>query len=159
MTLQLTMLYLLLLLEILMLDLQSGGLWQNHNWKYKTGIPYNCAWVSSTHITTHPRLPIFFLFLIFTDQTNWIVDSGVHPSLHSNCHHLIMYCKLNLNIKYPPPYLCLVWDYNKANVESIKKSIVSVNWELMFSNTSAHKQVSFSNEGLIYFQILLHINL
>ena len=102
---------------------------------------------------------IFFLFLIFTDQTNWIADSGVHPSLHSTCHHLIMYCKLNLNIKYPPRYLCLVWDYNKANVESIKKSIVSVNWELMFSNTSAHKQVSFSNEGLIYFQILLHINL
>ena len=27
----------------------------------------------------------------------------------------------------------LVGDYNKANVESIKKSIDSVNWELMFS--------------------------
>ena len=35
--------------------------------------------------------------LIFTDQPNLIVDSGLHPLLHSNCHHLITYYKLNLN--------------------------------------------------------------
>ena len=57
--------------------------------------------------------------LIFTDQPNLIVDSGVHPSLHSNCHHQITHCKLNLNIEYPPPYEHLVRDYNKTNVESI----------------------------------------
>ena len=27
--------------------------------------------------------------LIFTDQPNLVVDSGVHPSLHPNCHHHI----------------------------------------------------------------------
>ena len=52
--------------------------------------------------------------LIFTDQPNLIVDSGVHPSLHSNCHHQITYCKINLNIEYPPPYERLFWDYNRA---------------------------------------------
>ena len=72
--------------------------------------------------------------LIFTDQTNLIVDSHVRPSLYCNCHHQITYCKVNLNIKYPPPYERLVWDYN---------------WELLFSNKSAHKQVSISNETLI----------
>ena len=25
--------------------------------------------------------------LIFTSQPNMIMDSGVHPSLHSDCHH------------------------------------------------------------------------
>ena len=65
--------------------------------------------------------------LIFTDQPNLLVDSGVHPSLHSNCHHQITYCKLDINIKYPPTYEHLVWDYNKANVEGIKKSIESIN--------------------------------
>ena len=25
--------------------------------------------------------------LIFTSQPNLIIESGVHPSLHSNCHH------------------------------------------------------------------------
>ena len=70
------------------------------------------------------------IYLIFSDQPNLIVDSGVHPSLHSNCYHWITYCKVNLNIKYLPPYQHLAWDYNKANVESIKKSIESVNWKL-----------------------------
>ena len=42
--------------------------------------------------------------LIFTDQPSLIVDCGIHPSLHPNCHHQIVYCKLDLNIFCPPPY-------------------------------------------------------
>ena len=45
-----------------------------------------------------------FIDLIFTDQPNLVVDSGVHPSLHPNCHYQITYCKFNLFIEYPPPY-------------------------------------------------------
>ena len=44
---------------------------------------------------------------------------------------------------------CLVWDYKRANVEGIKKSIESVNWEVMFNNKSVHKQVSIFNEILM----------
>ena len=87
--------------------------------------------------------------LIFTDQPNLMVDSGVHPSLYSNCHHQITYCKLNLSIEYPPPFQCLVWGYSRANVEGIKKSIDSVNWKVMFNNKSFHKQVSIFNETLM----------
>ena len=54
--------------------------------------------------------------LIFTDQSNLVVDSGTHSSLNPKCHHQITYCKLNLNIKYPPPYERLVWDYKRENV-------------------------------------------
>ena len=25
--------------------------------------------------------------LIFTNQSNFVIDSGVHPSLHPKCHH------------------------------------------------------------------------
>ena len=46
--------------------------------------------------------------LIFTDQSNLVVDSGVYPSLHTNCHHQRTYCKFNLTIGYPPPYQRLV---------------------------------------------------
>ena len=49
--------------------------------------------------------------LIFTGQPNLVVDSGVQPSLHTNCHHQITCCNINLMIVYPPPYECLVWDY------------------------------------------------
>ena len=30
----------------------------------------------------------FCIDLIFTDQANLVVDSGAHPSLYPNCHHL-----------------------------------------------------------------------
>ena len=36
--------------------------------------------------------------LIFTSQPNMIMDSGVHPSLHSNCHHQIIYVKFDLKV-------------------------------------------------------------
>ena len=42
--------------------------------------------------------------LIFTNQPNLIMDSGVYPSLHSKCHHQVIYTKLNLQKEYPPPY-------------------------------------------------------
>ena len=51
--------------------------------------------------------------LIFTDQSNLSVNSGIHTSLHPNCHHQIVQSKFKLNISYPPPYKRLVWDYKK----------------------------------------------
>ena len=53
--------------------------------------------------------------LIFTDQPNLFVNSGVHASLHPNCHHQIVHSSFGLNISYPPPYQRLVWDYKKAD--------------------------------------------
>ena len=51
--------------------------------------------------------------LIFTSQPNLITDSGVHSSLHSNCHHQIVFAKFNLHIVYPPPYLREIWHYRE----------------------------------------------
>ena len=87
--------------------------------------------------------------LTFTDQPNLIIDSGVHSSFHSNCHHQITHCKINLYIEYLPPYERLVWHYNRGNVEGIKKPIEPVNWEVMFNNKSVHKQVSIFNKILM----------
>ena len=46
--------------------------------------------------------------LIFINQNNLIMDSVVHASLHPNCHHQIVYAKLNSKIEYPPLYERLV---------------------------------------------------
>ena len=44
--------------------------------------------------------------LISTDPPNLIIKSGVHPSLHNQCHHNIVYGKVSLlnssSIVYPP---------------------------------------------------------
>ena len=65
--------------------------------------------------------------LIFTSQPNFITDSGVHSSLHSNCHHQIVLAKFNLHIVYPPPYLCEIWHYREANLRLIRRAIKEFN--------------------------------
>ena len=55
----------------------------------------------TTHISGNYRSCID---LTFTSQPNLVVDFGIHPSLHENCHHQIVYSKFDLKIFYPPPY-------------------------------------------------------
>ena len=87
--------------------------------------------------------------LIFTDQPNIAVDSGVHPSLHVKSHHQIIHCKFNLMIVYPPPYKPLLWDYKRANTDAIINSINQVDWEFLFFNKNVHQQVNIFNITLM----------
>ena len=65
---------------------------------------------------------------LITDQPNYVIDCGTHPSLHPSCHHQITFCKLNLKVEYsPPPYECPVWNFKKSNNDFIKKAIELVN--------------------------------
>ena len=73
-----------------------------------------------------------------------IRDSGEHPSLHQNCHHQIIFAKVNMKIFYPPPYKRLV--YPNANVEAINSAAESFNWEEAFDGKDIHAQVASSNE-------------
>ena len=61
--------------------------------------------------------------LIFTSQPNMVIDSGVHASLHSNCHHQIIYAKFDLKISFAPPYERTVWHLKHANSDHIKRAI------------------------------------
>ena len=87
--------------------------------------------------------------LIFTDQPNLVVDSGVHPSLYLNCHHQITFSRYNLTVEYPPLYERLAWDYNKANTESIKQALMQINWQNLFLNKDVHQQVRTLNDIVI----------
>ena len=51
-----------------------------------------------THIQTNNSSCIE---LMFTNQPNLSVNSGVDSSLHSNCHHQIVHTSFNLDIYYP----------------------------------------------------------
>ena len=82
---------------------------------------------------------------IFTDQPNLITD-GTYPSLHPNCHHNITFRKVSLRTTYPPPYRKLVWNFKRANILSIRKTIKMVDWQFMFLNKSTHEQVAIFND-------------
>ena len=49
----------------------------------------------TTYLTSNSSLCID---LIFTSQPNLLMESGVHSSLHPNCHHQIVFAKINLKI-------------------------------------------------------------
>ena len=58
--------------------------------------------------------------LIFTNKPNLSVYSGVHASLHPNCHHQIIHCSFNLNISYQS-------NPAKADAKNIQKALHSIN--------------------------------
>ena len=67
--------------------------------------------------------------LILTDQPNLVIESGVHQSLHEQCHHQIVYGKLSVSNITTPPYTRKAWYYDKADFVAIRKSIEMFDWQ------------------------------
>ena len=44
--------------------------------------------------------------LIFINQPDIVIDSGMYQTLPSKCHHFIVYLKLNAKMEYPCAYAC-----------------------------------------------------
>ena len=85
--------------------------------------------------------------LIFTDQPNLFLESGVHPSLHEQCHHQIVYGELSVKNLAPPPYYRKVWFYDRANVYAIRKCIQNFRWRDNIQNlTCPNQQVELLTE-------------
>ena len=80
--------------------------------------------------------------LLFTNQQNLITDLGVHPSLHSNCYHQIIYGKFNLKVFYPPPYERHIWHYEHAKVDMISRAIERFGWNKAFSGKKIDEKAS-----------------
>ena len=99
-----------------------------------------------THILDNSR---FCIDVIFTSQPNMVIDSGVHASLYSNCHHQIIYAKFDLKIFYPPPYMRTVWQFKHANSDHIKRAIDVFDWESALNYIDANDQVSVFNSIIL----------
>ena len=69
---------------------------------------------------------------IFASQPILITESRIHPSLHPNCHHQLIYAKINLQIYYPPQYYREVWHYDDANTELIIRAVDYFNCQKAF---------------------------
>ena len=86
---------------------------------------------------------------IFTTQPNMVLESGIHHSLHQNCHHQIIFAKFNLKVYYPPPFERTIFHCSEANVDHIQQAINLSDWENAFLNTDVDAQVLiFSNTVL-----------
>ena len=99
-----------------------------------------------THITKNSSTCID---LLFTSQTNLVIESGMHSSLYPNCHHQIIFAKFDLRIFYPPPYERNVWHYKQANIELIRRAIDNFDWNRALDNVSPNRQVSIFNDTIL----------
>ena len=87
--------------------------------------------------------------LIFTSQENLATNSGVHSSLHPNCHYQIVFSNFNLKIHYPLPCEHLIWKYEKANADHTKRAIKDFAWENKLSLIDINDQVVLFNETIV----------
>ena len=53
------------------------------------------------------------------NQTKVFMENGARPTLHSKCHHEIVYSKRNLKIEYSPSYTRKIWSYNRSQKFSL----------------------------------------
>ena len=70
----------------------------------------------------------FCIYLIFTDQSDLSVNSGVHAYLHPNYHHQTVHTSFNLNISYPPPHYTSVL-YGITKRKTLKKLEMHLIWQ------------------------------
>ena len=83
-----------------------------------------------------------YIDLIVVNQNNLIMDSGAHVSLHPNCHHQIVYVKLNL-------YQRLVWNYKKTNIQLLNRTIQTFNWDKLLENKNDNEQLYIFNKTML----------
>ena len=65
--------------------------------------------------------------LIFCANQNVISNYGIYVSIFKKCYHNIIYGNIDIRVPLPSVYVHEVWDYNKANVENIKKTVSNFN--------------------------------
>ena len=99
-----------------------------------------------THRTGHSSSCID---LFFCSQPNLVMESSVHPSLHPNSHHQIIYAKFKPRIYYPPPYEREVSHYQNADSNAIKKVIPSFSLERAFENFPVDEKASVLNKTIL----------
>ena len=89
------------------------------------------------------------LVLICFLQINKITDSGIHSSLHSNCHHQKNYGNFNLKIFFPPLYERHVWYYKHARSDLISKAIQGFGCNKAFSDISTDEKASILTKAIL----------
>ena len=87
--------------------------------------------------------------LVFRLQLNMIMDSAVHPSLHSNCNHQIIYAKFGFKGFYLPLSERTVCYFSRVNYDHIKIAINLFDCKFSLNNHDVNEQVSLFNETIM----------
>ena len=87
--------------------------------------------------------------LVFTSQSNLVIDLGVHSSVHCNCHQHVVNAKFSLKINYlPPPYEHEIWHYGKAKTNLSQKVINDFLLDELFKNLETNEMAHVFNKTI-----------
>ena len=75
--------------------------------------------------------------------SNLVMESGVHSSLHPNCHHQLVFAKISLKIYYPPPYKRETWNY-----DLIRRSMDQFRWDIRLAHIDVNQKVHLFNQTI-----------
>ena len=104
-----------------------------------------------THILNNSSSCADFLFI---SQCNLVKESGVYRSLHSNCHHQIIYARFNQNIYHPPPMSVKSGIIKKRILIWFSNPFVNLTGKGLFIERTLKRKCPFSIIPLImYFRI------
>ena len=92
--------------------------------------------------------------LIFISQHNLIIDCWNRASLLPRCHHQIIFTKINFQVHCPPSYERLIWDYPKANINCIQRSLSQIDGKKSMANLNVYNLPSARTEPLQSFFFL-----
>ena len=70
-----------------------------------------------------------------------VTKSGIHASLHCECHHQVLFVKIDLKVDYPPLYEFLIWNYKNVDFPSINHTVVSFEWGNLFNCKNVYKNI------------------
>ena len=87
--------------------------------------------------------------LIITNQPSPFVESGVHPSLFTGCHHEIISGRVAVSVPHPQPYKRRMWDYKLADVSSIRESLMNIDWRFEFGDLEPNLVVAKFTEIIL----------
>ena len=77
------------------------------------------------------------------------MESGVHSSLHQNCHNQLIYAKINLNVFYRPPYEREIWHYQRTNLDPIQQAIEQFSCKKSVRNLNINEMVFSFNKTIL----------
>ena len=80
-----------------------------------------------------------------------VTNSEVHPLLHQNYHHQIIFAQINLKVYYLLSYKRLVWYYKKANIDSINLAIKYFTLVNAFNGKDINSEVELFDKILMHF--------
>ena len=73
------------------------------------------------------------------------MDAGLGSPLHLKCHHQIIYRKPNLKIEYSSPYICEIWNCNRAETNLINHTIKNCDCPSLFLGKNFLGRTIFSS--------------